>query len=103
MSAANLHLHLLLLADQRIEHEDEGKEVEVDGQADLEEHDVQLLLHWRSIVLGSSSCLNCVSVCSVGDTQVTLHNFLGSLDHQGCSLLLGRIGWTDQLQREELS
>ena len=39
MSAANLHLHLLLLADQRVEHEDEGEEVEVDGQADLEEHD----------------------------------------------------------------
>ena len=37
MSAANLHL--LLLADQRVEHEDEGKEVEVDGEADLEEHD----------------------------------------------------------------
>ena len=41
MSAANLHyLHLLLLAYQRVEHEDEGKEVEVDGQADLEEHDL---------------------------------------------------------------
>ena len=37
MSASNLHL--LLLADQRVEHEDEGEEVEVDGQADLEEHD----------------------------------------------------------------
>ena len=39
LSTANLHTSLLLLAYQRVEHEDEGKEVEVDGEADLEEHD----------------------------------------------------------------
>ena len=50
---------------------------------------------------GSDSCLNCVSVCRRSEeTQVTPHhNFLGRLG-QGCSLLFGRIGWTDQLQRE---
>ena len=41
LSAANLH-SLLLLAYQRVEHEDEGKQVEVDGEADLEEHDSPL-------------------------------------------------------------
>ena len=65
MSAANLHLHLLLLADQRVEHEDEGEEVEVDGQADLEEHDasplevnsawLQLLTQLRLCVLGQKT------------------------------------------------
>ena len=105
MSATNLHLHLLLLAYQRVEHEDEGKEVEVDGQADLEEHGVQLLLHWRSIVLRSSSCLNCVSVCSVRDTQVTLTTFWEEWATRAVPSYWGESDGliTDQLQREESS
>ena len=72
MSAANLHL--LILADQRVEHEDEGKEVEVDGEADLEEHvgDRFSAAGGRQLSTGSDPCLNCVSVCRRSEeTQVT--------------------------------
>ena len=74
MSAANLHL--LILADQRVEHEDEGKEVEVDGEADLEEHvgDRFSAAGGRQLsTAGSDPCLNCVSVCVCWseETQVT--------------------------------
>ena len=62
LSAANLHL--LLLADQRVEHEDEGEEVEVDGEADLQEHGFSR--RQRCSTAGSESCLNCVSC--VGET-----------------------------------
>ena len=69
MSAANLHL--LLLADQRVEHEDEGKEVEVDGKADLEEHVGDRFSTggrlWLSLTLVSTA-----SLCRLEETQVTL-------------------------------
>ena len=70
MSAANLHL--LILADQRVEHEDEGKEVEVDGEADLEEHvgDRFSSAGGRQLsTAGSDPCLNCVSLCVVGQKR----------------------------------
>ena len=75
MSAA-ANLHLLLLAYQRVEHEDEGEEVEVDGQADLEEHVGDRFSSGGQQCSTTGSCLNCVSVCR-SDTRVTLTTFWG--------------------------
>ena len=104
MSAANLHLHLLLLADQRVEHEDQGEEVEVDGQADLEEHDGDRFSS------GGQQCfaldlVSTASLCARSDTQVTpktswedwASRAVPSYWAESDGLI------TDQLQREELS
>ena len=58
------------------------------------------LLEVDSCLLLALTLVSTASLCVSSVRRDTgHHNFLGRLS-QGCSLLFGRIGWTDQLQRE---
>ena len=60
---SNLASSLLLLADQRVEHDDEGEQVEVHQEAELQEHG------GNSALVGRQLAPNCVFLSR---PQVTL-------------------------------
>ena len=60
---SNLASSLLLLADQRVEHDDEGEHVEVHQEAELQEHG------GNSALVGRQLAPNCVSLSRPGHPQ----------------------------------
>ena len=83
MSAANLHL--LLLADQRVEHDDEGEQVEVHQEAELQEHGGNSALVGRQ--LAPPQLRLSVSTRSPSNR----HNFRGRSGEQGWTCVCARL------------
>ena len=79
MSAANLHL--LLLADQRVEHDDEGEQVEVHQEAELQEHG------GNSALVGRQLAPQLRLSVSTGSPS-NRHNFRGRSGEQGWTCVL---------------
>ena len=78
---SNLASSLLLLADQRVEHDDEGEQVEVHQEAELQEHGGNSALVRRQL---APQLRLSVSTGSPSNR----HNFRGRLGEQGWTCVL---------------